>query len=112
MTILEDMEVAAEDVPSLKAEIERLSRELDEASSDKIQSAQYGLALLEEKEALSKRCDELEAAYENSKHDLIITSEVGMLMTICRFIGPYNILCLIHHINLQSNSFYIKKLSS
>lgn len=69
------MEVATGDVASLKSEIERLSRELDEASSDKIQSAQYGLALLEEKEALSKRCEELEGAYENSKHDLIITSE-------------------------------------
>ncbi|XP_043228709.1 protein bicaudal D-like [Amphibalanus amphitrite] len=69
------MEVAMDDVASLRAEIERLTRELDEASSDKIQSAQYGLALLEEKEALSKRCEELEAAYENSKHDLIITRE-------------------------------------
>ena len=79
------MEVAV-DVASLRAEIERLTRELDEASSDKIQSAQYGLALLEEKESLSKRCEELEAAYENSKHDLIITREVGMQMTICEFI--------------------------
>ena len=84
------MEAATEDPTSLRAEIERLTRELDEASSDKIQSAQYGLALLEEKEALSKRCEELEAAYENSKHDLIITSEVGVL-TIYNFRSQCNV---------------------
>lgn len=65
-----------EDVNELKQEIERLSRELDQASSEKIQSAQYGLVLLEEKENLFQRCDELEALYENTKHELEITQEV------------------------------------
>ena len=32
----------------MQAEIERLTRELDKTSSEKIQSAQYGLVLLEE----------------------------------------------------------------
>lgn len=72
------MDSLPEDPNLLKGEIERLSRELDQASSDKIQSAQYGLALLEEKESLSRRCEELEAAYENSKHDLNITREVRL----------------------------------
>ena len=31
-------------------------QELDQTSSDKIQSAQYGLVLLEEKEGLEARC--------------------------------------------------------
>lgn len=61
----------------LKAEVERLTRELDQASSDKVQSAQYGLVLLEEKESLQQRCDELETLYENMKHELSITQEVG-----------------------------------
>ena len=39
----------------MRAEIARLSRELDQTSSEKIQSAQYGLALLEEKEQLEIR---------------------------------------------------------
>lgn len=60
----------------LKAEVERLSRELDQASSDKVQSAQYGLVLLEEKESLQQRCEELETGYENMKHELSITQEV------------------------------------
>ncbi|XP_063226186.1 protein bicaudal D [Bacillus rossius redtenbacheri] len=59
----------------LQEEIERLGRELDQASSEKIQSAQYGLVLLEEKEALQMRCEELEALYDNSKHELEITQE-------------------------------------
>lgn len=63
-------------IDDLRSEIERLSRELDQASSEKIQSAQYGLGLLEEKSLLQDKCDELEALYENAKHDLDITQEV------------------------------------
>ncbi|XP_059059067.1 protein bicaudal D [Achroia grisella] len=65
-------------VVELKAEIERLSRELDQASSEKIQSAQLGLVLLEEKSALQQRYDELEGIYENTRHDLKITQEALM----------------------------------
>lgn len=54
-------------------EIERLTRELDQASSEQIQSAQYGLVLLEEKKSLEQRCEDLEAVYENTKHELDIT---------------------------------------
>lgn len=62
-------------VEELKEEIARLSRELDQASSENIQSAQYGLVLLEEKSALQQKCDELETLYENAKHELEITQE-------------------------------------
>ncbi|KAI5636113.1 microtubule-associated protein bicaudal-D domain-containing protein [Phthorimaea operculella] len=65
-------------VVELKAEIERLSRELDQASSEKIQSAQLGLVLLEEKSSLQQRCDELESLYENTRHELEITQEALM----------------------------------
>lgn len=61
----------------LKTEIERLSRELDLASTEKVQSAKYGLALLEEKSALEQRCNALEVLYENTKHELEITQEVS-----------------------------------
>lgn len=63
-------------ISELKAEIERLSRELDQASSEKIQSAQLGLVLLEEKSTLQQRCEDLESLYENTKHELDITQEV------------------------------------
>ena len=62
-------------IEDLRIEIERLSRELDLASTEKIQSAQYGLALLEEKSGLQQRCNDLEALYENTKHELEITQE-------------------------------------
>lgn len=62
-------------VADLREEIERLYRELDLASTEKIQSAQYGLALLEEKSALQQRCNDLESLYENTKHELDITQE-------------------------------------
>lgn len=69
----------AGEVELLKAEIERLSRELDQASSEKVQSAQYGLALIEDKTNLQQKCEELEAVYENAKHELQITQEVCLL---------------------------------
>uniref|UniRef100_A0A6P7G017 Protein bicaudal D n=1 Tax=Diabrotica virgifera virgifera TaxID=50390 RepID=A0A6P7G017_DIAVI len=62
-------------IESLKNEIERLTRELDQASSEKVQSAQYGLVLLEEKKELQQKCEEFEALYENTKHELNITQE-------------------------------------
>ncbi|XP_054278386.1 protein bicaudal D [Macrosteles quadrilineatus] len=64
-----------DNVNELKQEIERLSRELDQASSEKIQSAQYGLVLLDEKETLLSKCEELESLYENARHELEITQE-------------------------------------
>ena len=66
----------SENVEFLKREIERLTRELDQTNSEKIQSAQYGIVLLEEKENLQLRCEELENLYENNRHELLLTSEV------------------------------------
>ena len=59
----------------LRLENVRLHQELDQTSSEKIQSAQYGLVLLEEKEGLEARCQQLETLFENTKHDLQVTQE-------------------------------------
>ncbi|VEN44218.1 unnamed protein product [Callosobruchus maculatus] len=68
--------MAAEtDMEILKSEIERLTRELDQASSEKVQSAKYGLVLLQEKKELEQKCEEFEGLYENAKHELQITQE-------------------------------------
>lgn len=69
--------LGASTINELRQEIERLNRELDQASSEKIQSAQYGLGLLEEKENLLQRCEELESLYENTRNELDITQEVS-----------------------------------
>lgn len=66
-----------DEVEGLRTEIQRLSRELALASTEKVQSAKYGLALLEEKSGLQQRCNDLEALYENTKHELEITQEVS-----------------------------------
>ena len=59
----------------LRLEVERLTSALEQASAEKVQSAQYGLALLEDKEQLEIRCTELEALYDNTRHELGITQE-------------------------------------
>ncbi|CAO1373653.1 unnamed protein product [Diamesa tonsa] len=59
----------------LRSEIERLNRDLDLANSEINQSAKYGLGLLEEKQSLQSKCEELENLFENTKHELEITQE-------------------------------------
>lgn len=63
-------------IEELRAEIEKLQRDLDVRESEINQSAKYGLGLLEEKVALQSKCEELENLYENTRHDLEITQEV------------------------------------
>lgn len=96
---------AAEGVEVLRAEVERLSRELDQASSEKVQSAQYGLVLLEEKESLQQRCDDLELVYENAKHELHITQEVlpRMLRKCYVDVGGNLDTCPYHSFGLKSS---------
>ncbi|XP_053171299.1 protein bicaudal D homolog 2 [Scomber japonicus] len=54
----------------LQAEVERLNRELRETTQEKIQAAEYGLAVLEEKQQLKQRFDELETEYETVRQEL------------------------------------------
>lgn len=59
----------------LKQELERLSCELEQTTHDKNLSAEYGLALLEEKKTLQLRCEELESYYEAAKAESDILRE-------------------------------------
>ncbi|XP_037534782.1 protein bicaudal D homolog 2 [Nematolebias whitei] len=54
----------------LRAEVERLAGELRETTHEKIQAAEYGLAVLEEKQQLKQRFDELETEYEAVRQEL------------------------------------------
>ncbi|XP_044027008.1 protein bicaudal D homolog 2-like isoform X1 [Siniperca chuatsi] len=54
----------------LRVEVERLTRELRDTTHEKIQAAEYGLAVLEEKQQLKQRFDELETEYETVRHEL------------------------------------------
>ncbi|KAJ0036927.1 hypothetical protein NQD34_005604 [Periophthalmus magnuspinnatus] len=54
----------------MRAEIERLSRELTETTNEKIQAAEYGLVVLEEKQQLKQQYEELEVEYESIRQEL------------------------------------------
>lgn len=54
----------------LRVEVERLTRELRETTHEKIQAAEYGLAVLDEKQQLKLRFDELETEHETVRHEL------------------------------------------
>uniref|UniRef100_A0A3Q2X5K8 BICD cargo adaptor 2 n=1 Tax=Haplochromis burtoni TaxID=8153 RepID=A0A3Q2X5K8_HAPBU len=54
----------------LRAEIGRLSRELSETTNEKIQAAEYGLAVLEEKQQLKQQYEDLEIEYEAVRQEL------------------------------------------
>uniref|UniRef100_A0A8D2QIB9 Uncharacterized protein n=1 Tax=Zonotrichia albicollis TaxID=44394 RepID=A0A8D2QIB9_ZONAL len=56
--------------------IERLTRELSETTHEKIQAAEYGLVVLEEKLTLKQQYDELEAEYDGLKQELEQLKEV------------------------------------
>ncbi|CAH1784188.1 unnamed protein product [Owenia fusiformis] len=62
-------------VDELRSEIARLQAELEETSEEKLQAAQYGLAVLEEKQNLQAHVDELESEHEATKHELECVSK-------------------------------------
>lgn len=59
----------------LRREIERLQVELQETTQEKVQAAEYGLAVLEEKERLRLQIEEIEGHYETVKHELDCAKE-------------------------------------
>ena len=61
----------------LCGEMERLSRELSETTKEKIQAAEYGLVVLEEKQQLKQQYDDLEVEYETVRQELDLLKEVG-----------------------------------
>ena len=64
-------------IEELRQELTRLQNELSETSQEKMQAAQYGLAVLEEKQQLQQQYEELEAFHETAKHDLECAKEVS-----------------------------------
>lgn len=63
----------------MRAEIERLCRELSETTNEKIQAAEYGLVVLEEKQQLKQQYDDLEIEYEAIRQELDQLKEVGFI---------------------------------
>lgn len=63
-------ETVGHELVDLRKQIKILSVELEEASREKIQAAEYGLQVLEEKQTIQERFTELEALYETTKQEL------------------------------------------
>lgn len=61
----------------LQQELERLSCELEQTTHEKNLSAQYGLVLLEEKESLQQRCEELETWNDTARNELELLREAS-----------------------------------
>ena len=57
-------------------EIERLKAELAETVQEKLQAAEYGLVVLEEKQQLQAQFEDLETQYEAMKTELDCAKEV------------------------------------
>lgn len=66
-------------VNDLKKEVDRLTFDLQQACQEKIQAAGYGLAVLEEKQQLQDKYDELQSQLETTKTDLDKAKEVIFL---------------------------------
>ena len=73
---MSDSDEYPETIEELRAEIERLKDELNLASQEKIQAAEYGLVVLEEKQALKQQYEELEVLFETAKQELQLAKEV------------------------------------
>ena len=65
-------------IEELRQEIERLQNELAETTQEKVQAAEYGLAVLEEKQQLQQQVEDLEGLYETTKHELDCAKQVGI----------------------------------
>ena len=59
-----------DEVATLKGELDRLDAEIREANEERAQAAEYGLVVLEEKQALQVQYEELSALYESTKREL------------------------------------------
>lgn len=60
----------------LNEEVDRLQNELDRAVKDREKAAEYGLAVLEEKQNLLSHCEQIENLYEATAQELKITKDV------------------------------------
>ncbi len=66
-------------IEELRQEIERLQNELAETTQEKVQAAEYGLAVLEEKQQLQQQVEDLEGLYESTKHELDCARDVSFV---------------------------------
>ena len=74
-------------IRDLREEIARLQNDLDTTTQERLQAAEYGLAVLEEKQTLQNQFDELEGIFESTKHELDLAKKVCFVYTFTK--SPY-----------------------
>jgi protein bicaudal D len=68
-------------VNELRLEIVRIQNELDEANRQSVRAAEYGLAVLDEKNDLQQHYQNLEAMYDAVRHELKCSQDVRLSTT-------------------------------
>lgn len=74
--LMSDSEDGLETIDELRVKIARLKDELAQASREKVQAAEYGLAVLDEKQQLKQQNEEMEILFETAKQELQMAKEV------------------------------------
>lgn len=68
------------DMDTLQGELERLNKEIVEANEDRAKAAEYGIVLLEEKQALQTQNEELTSLFDATKRELETAVDVSIYM--------------------------------
>ena len=63
-------------IEELRSEVIRLQHELEDTTKEKVQAAEYGLVVLEERQQIQQQFEELENSHEATKHELNFMKEV------------------------------------
>uniref|UniRef100_A0A667HIF2 BICD cargo adaptor 1 n=1 Tax=Lynx canadensis TaxID=61383 RepID=A0A667HIF2_LYNCA len=94
-------------VDHYKTEIERLTKELTETTHEKIQAAEYGLVVLEEKLTLKQQYDELEAEYDSLKQELEQLKELK-ISSLAKLFLRYHLasFCIFNHTHYACMNMY------
>ena len=75
---------AMEEIEELKLEVVRLQEELNETTEQKVQAAEYGLVVLEEKQHLQQQLEDLEVQYEATHKELEQAKQVSFPRIVIR----------------------------
>lgn len=70
------------DMDALQEELERLNKEIVEAHEDRARAAEYGIVLLEEKQALQTQNEEVNSLFDATKRELETAVDVSAYVLV------------------------------
>jgi protein bicaudal D len=75
------MPESTSEIAKLQQQLVELNQSLEDAIRERTQAAQYGLQVLEEKQQLEFKCQEIEATCDTLRHDYEAAKEVSFIAT-------------------------------